>query len=397
MKRIAFYTHDSFGLGHARRVVKLANEITRKFSDSHCLIITGMEKIGIMPLSSRVDFARMPGVTKIGVDRYRSRSLKIPLKDIVNIRSSIVQASLESFKPDFFIVDNVPLGMSGEIKGVLEKLKKDRKKTRVILTMRDILDDPAKVEKAWAQMDYYHALEHFYDLILVFGEPEIFNPIQAYAIPSSISSKFRFCGYLGASFLERTSYRAPKGMPQKGQKLITVTAGGGEDGYPLIKAYLTGVDNKKTFAEIQHLILLGPFMPTKLRHEIHSKYGNKPGFFIRDFVPDTEQWIKSSEMVVSMGGYNTIYEVLSLNKRSLVIPRVFPRKEQLIRAEILSELGLLKMIHPERLSPLEISNKVINILSSPKRSYKKTNLNFKGHEMAMTHIKSLLHSEESKK
>jgi len=48
-----------------------------------------------------------------------------------------------------------------------------------------------------------------------------------------------------------------------------------------------------------------------------------------------------------MGGYNTFCEILSLDKRALLVPRVNPREEQLIRARRAAELGLVDMLHPD--------------------------------------------------
>src|SRR5262245_34182500 len=45
-----------------------------------------------------------------------------------------------------------------------------------------------------------------------------------------------------------------------------------------------------------------------------------------------------------MGGYNTFCEVLSLNKRALIVPRTEPRLEQFIRAQRAAELGLVSML-----------------------------------------------------
>jgi predicted glycosyltransferase len=57
-----------------------------------------------------------------------------------------------------------------------------------------------------------------------------------------------------------------------------------------------------------------------------------------------------------MGGYNTVCELLSFRKRALVVPRVTPRREQLIRAERLSALGLLDLLHPDELTPGRLSD-----------------------------------------
>jgi predicted glycosyltransferase len=52
-----------------------------------------------------------------------------------------------------------------------------------------------------------------------------------------------------------------------------------------------------------------------------------------------------------MGGYNSVCEVLAAEKRALIVPRVAPRTEQLIRAERLQQLGVVEMLHPSLLSP----------------------------------------------
>ena len=58
-----------------------------------------------------------------------------------------------------------------------------------------------------------------------------------------------------------------------------------------------------------------------------------------------------ADRVIAMGGYNTIYEVLSFEKHALIVPRSKPRHEQQIRAERLQRLGLLDVLPAEEVSP----------------------------------------------
>jgi predicted glycosyltransferase len=51
--------------------------------------------------------------------------------------------------------------------------------------------------------------------------------------------------------------------------------------------------------------------------------------------------------VVAMAGYNTFCEILSLDKRAILVPRVRPRREQVMRAMRASELELAHMLDPE--------------------------------------------------
>src|SRR5262249_13311858 len=45
--------------------------------------------------------------------------------------------------------------------------------------------------------------------------------------------------------------------------------------------------------------------------------------------------------------YNTFCEILSLDKRALILPRTQPRAEQFMRAARATELGLVSMLLPD--------------------------------------------------
>ena len=62
-------------------------------------------------------------------------------------------------------------------------------------------------------------------------------------------------------------------------------------------------------------------------------------------------YVNAADVVVSMAGYNTICEILSLRKRAIIVPRVSPVREQQIRAERMARLSLFKMVHPGELTP----------------------------------------------
>ena len=57
-----------------------------------------------------------------------------------------------------------------------------------------------------------------------------------------------------------------------------------------------------------------------------------------------ESLVANASGVVAMGGYNTFCEILSLDKRAIVLPRTAPRREQFIRASRAQDLGLVRML-----------------------------------------------------
>jgi predicted glycosyltransferase len=69
--------------------------------------------------------------------------------------------------------------------------------------------------------------------------------------------------------------------------------------------------------------------------------------------------------VIAMGGYNTVCEVLSFAKPALIIPRVRPRREQIIRAQRLCDLDLIDMLHPEALSARALSDWMARDVAAP--------------------------------
>jgi len=61
-----------------------------------------------------------------------------------------------------------------------------------------------------------------------------------------------------------------------------------------------------------------------------------------------ETLFAGAQGVVCMGGYNTFCEVLSFDRRAVIVPRTVPRLEQWIRASRAEELGLVRMLDDGR-------------------------------------------------
>jgi predicted glycosyltransferase len=69
-----------------------------------------------------------------------------------------------------------------------------------------------------------------------------------------------------------------------------------------------------------------------------------------------------------MGGYNSICELLSAGKPAIVVPRIKPRREQLIRTQALSRRGLLRMLHPDEITAARLLHEIERLLEQPGRN-----------------------------
>jgi predicted glycosyltransferase len=72
----------------------------------------------------------------------------------------------------------------------------------------------------------------------------------------------------------------------------------------------------------------------------------------------------AADLVVSMGGYNSVCEILQFAQRAVIIPRLYPRKEQSLRSRILEEQKLLSLLLPTDMSPEKLFNLIQSALNS---------------------------------
>ena len=92
-------------------------------------------------------------------------------------------------------------------------------------------------------------------------------------------------------------------------------------------------------------------MPPEQLRWLQEAAATRANLIVLEFTPESDELISRADRVIAMGGYNTVCSILSFKKHALVVPRVFPRREQWIRARRLEELGLLDVLHPQQLSP----------------------------------------------
>jgi predicted glycosyltransferase len=337
--RILIYSHDTFGLGHLSRCRAIAHALVDRFKHLSVLILSGSPIIGSFDFRSRVDFVRVPGVVKLRNGEYTSLNLHIDIEQMLQMRASIIRHTAEMFDPDIFIVDKEPLGLRGEVKETLEVLK--RQGTRLVLGLRDVMDDPRLLEPEWRRKNVLPALRDLYDEIWVYGLPQICDPLEGIALPISVRQKMIYTGYLPRKV---STSGAPQRLPEITQRpYLLVTTGGGGDGENLIEWVLRAYESDPLLP-YPALLVLGPFMQPERQTEFMDRASKLKRVDAITFHNNLETLVAGAAGVVAMGGYNTFCEVLSMDKRALIVPRTTPRLEQFIRASSAAELGLVSML-----------------------------------------------------
>jgi predicted glycosyltransferase len=75
--------------------------------------------------------------------------------------------------------------------------------------------------------------------------------------------------------------------------------------------------------------------------------------------------MRASALVVAMGGYNTLCEVVAAGRPTIIVPRAHPRQEQHIRAEAFAARGLVEMVPADEATPLRLAETVERVLEQP--------------------------------
>ncbi|CUH50102.1 glycosyltransferase family protein [Ruegeria atlantica] len=337
--RILFYSHDTFGLGHLRRSRALAGAMTQADPSASALILTGSPVAGRFTFPRRVDHVRLPGVTKRADGSYASQTIGMGIEEVTELRAGLIQTAVQQFDPDVLIVDKEPTGFRSELLPTLENLLRSRR-TKMVLGLRDVLDEPEVLAAEWGRKEAIAATERFYDEIWVYGLRSIYDPTEGLPLSAAAQSRIHWTGYLRRDL-------GPIGDPPE-QPYILITPGGGGDGKAMVNQVLCAFEKDPNLSP-RAVLVYGPFLSGELRDDFETRVAALNGRVTAvGFESQIETLFAGAAGVVCMGGYNTFCEVLSFDKRAVIVPRTTPRLEQWIRASRAEGLGLVRMLDENR-------------------------------------------------
>jgi predicted glycosyltransferase len=360
--RIVFYSHDTFGLGHLSRCLKLAHHIAPALGSVQGLFLTGSAWTGLFDLPPGFRFVLLPPVVKQGRS-YRVKGASSPLATAIRERQRRVDEALSGFRPHLLVADNVPCGLLGELLPSLRMLRR-RQQTTAVLSLRDVLDRTDVVTAEWNRVGAEEALELLYDEIWFFGEESDARHLTENGPLSRHTGKVVRCGRLAGY---PSPERPPKSPPAKATPrshrgpAILVTGGGGGDAHELVTAYIEALRNRQPL--VSSRIVLGPDFPIEKISPLLARNGFSAR--VERFVPNLGELMASADVVVAMAGYNTVCEIESSGRPAVLVPRVWPRQEQILRALKRQQDGLARVVHPDCLTPDGLWKAIEACIGSP--------------------------------
>ena len=312
----------------------------------------------------------------VNIDKYQ----------LTSIRKHMISLFLDVWSPKVVVIDYYPFIHSdrifNEFHECIEHWKNQSKNRRLIALYRGILGFNSKNNPPSYKKRIENTIANQIDLILVNADlDERFFLREELWFLRDYFSKFKYVGYItdiGNSFHNQN-------------KKIVCQAGGGIDGEKLVKTLCDSMLIINQFdQDVKAIIFLGPTFPPKKKKEIIARYSKFDCIEFSDGVSDLTSYIEGANLIISMGGYNSVVEAANIDRPSIIIPREKEEKhEQYLNALRFYQYGLIdEVIEMELLREKTIIPAIIRQL------YKKNikPVDMRGLEKSIDEIQKSTHS-----
>ncbi|BDZ69126.1 UDP-N-acetylglucosamine--N-acetylmuramyl-(pentapeptide) pyrophosphoryl-undecaprenol N-acetylglucosamine transferase [Methanobacterium ferruginis] len=338
------------GMGHTSRSVALA----QKFEENGDQVLFASYGSGYQMLNEYSDY----NVEKLPTIKFYGSSGELNLKHTArksidapyHFLKSIYHESriIKEFNPDVVVSDShysVPI--TCKVLGI-----------PCVLITNDIAPDFKEVYQNDRTMEYLeNGLQRFIKDVSRLCQSIIIPDIEnSWQIPPQIHDRVNFTGPIlkmdTHTMASKGDLRQKFGF-HKSDKIVMATVGGSEFGNKLLNL----LNNTAPNLDCDHLILVtGPQI--KLDLEFSSSR-----IICKRFLGDIMEWMKLSDLVVSLAGHTTSMEIASMGIPSIMVP-IENHPEQLKNARKMEKYGIAHLESMKNLSSKKLSEEINHLLEN---------------------------------
>ncbi|MDD2870376.1 MAG: radical SAM protein [Candidatus Gracilibacteria bacterium] len=337
-KNILFYYHNFGGLGHGNRISLIIGNIIKYFGDEYNIIVinSGEKQDFLFPNSKNLKIINLPN--------YKFENYKLTQneynKKIKIYRKNIFDKLLNITKIESLVIEHYPFGrnfLDDEFIYLIREYKKNNDRGNVFSSVRDVFDIDSIQEKN---------LELF-DRFLIHSDEKIINYNDKFH--KNISKKIIYTGFIVNDIFKDTKSE---------NNHILISIGGGQDGMEFVVDFLEKLNNTSFDGKV--FVNLGKNYTQDNMEKIKSISNNK--LEIKSYFDNFLELKIQSKLVVTMGGYNNLYENIYYKKTTIIYPRKSDIEQQ-TRLDILSK-NLDYIYNGNKINSKELSN-IFIIPNSP--------------------------------
>ncbi len=355
--RALFYVQHLLGIGHLKRAATLSRAMEEV--GFAVTIVSGGKAVPGLEIGT-ADFVQLAPMRS--ADEHFAVMLDDddrPIDDSYRLeRRDRLLKTVARVRPDLILTELFPFGrrhLRSEIIPLLEAGRALSPRPAIVCSVRDILVEPSKPERG---PEMVATITHFYDKVLIHGDPDLVPFEQTFPLASEIAGWLAYTGYIVDP--------PPPGATESGlgRNEVIVPAGGGALSEPLLTAAISA-RGKTRLKEVTWRLLAGPSLANDGFERLRSLAGD--GVIVERARADFTTLLANCALSISQGGYNTIMDVLAAKVRAVIAPYAGGKEtEQTLRASLLRERGALQVVWEDELSPERLACAVDAALDGPR-------------------------------
>jgi predicted glycosyltransferase len=362
MKRLMFYCQHVLGIGHLVRSIELIRELARDFEVT---FVMGGSPVEGQPLPAGVHLVQLPALeTDACLQELRPCDPTASFEEVCGAREMQLLELFETLLPEVLVIELYPFGrrqFSFELKPLLKRAR--RTNTLVACSLRDVLVQ--KPNQAAHEQRVCELANAYFDLILVHGDPAFLTLDKTFSRVSDLECEVRYTGYVAHSAPRLCEVRTD------GRPVIVSSIGGGrcEYGWALLKAVIQSAALLRDRLPHEFRIFAGPAIPDGVYQQLAGLAAGRPNIALEKYTPSLASHLEAADLSISLGGYNSVMDLLQARIRALVYPAM-PNgdQEQNLRAEKLANAGVIELIPETGLAPERLAAQIERAIEKEPRS-----------------------------
>lgn len=349
MRKLLFYSHNLYGLGHIVRSLRIA-EAALQIGGCECCLLTGCRVLDCLEMDPRIRLVRLPPVVQRGIVLEGASADSGP--GVMSERGRQIVEFSRRWMPAAFLVDSLPLGLGGELRGVLSAARDENWNSRFVWGVpyaegtRFRLPRSRDIRTCLAQ----------YESAIAYTDPsshEVFGEFQA---TDFLPPRCEYVGYVTDAVDRTTPARPPQ---------IVGLTGGGVGGRRLLAWILAATESQRAAGSARLRFVVGALGDVE---QAESLTAGQPNVELLA-TATVAQAVRGASLVIARAGYNSAYTLVRSELPLILVPLPTNDDEQYARARRLSRLPAVWMID-ERQPAVEeeLSRCVVAGLNAPRQS-----------------------------
>lgn len=336
---LLIYCQHALGMGHLVRSLVLARALAERF---RVVFLNGGPVPRGVARPRGVKFVDLPPLGFDADGRLVSRDRRRSPARALDVRRQIILQTFRELRPQVVVIELFPFGRKKFAEELLPLFDAAHAlgaaRPLLVCSLRDILATGRK-DQADHDARACTLANRYLDAVMVHADPRFVRLEESFRPPEPLRVPVHYTGFV----------MSPPGPAPAALERIVVSAGGGRVGGPLYRAALEAQRIVWRSEQLPMMLVAGPFLaPDEWRGLTRAR--KRPGLVLRRSVGNLENELRGAAVSVSQCGYNTALELVRSRVPALVVPfRERDEDEQWARARRLEQLGIVRVLDPERL------------------------------------------------